>query len=257
MNRVIILTHGLVSILLFGIVAHGAWAQVPARQTDRQIDRQKIGFLEIDRTEVTIHQFEKFAQQTKLLTEAEKKGGGFEWGFGWERKPGWTFRKPNGIPPVSFDIPVVHLTWHEAAAYCKWAGGRLPTMQEWKIAAYTETRSLPPKPFEQGTIYKYPTGDDFRGANFKGNKDGYDRHAPAGKTKQGVNGLYDMAGNVWEWVAEVRGNYRFTMGGSFFSQPKRSENGSDRMRPASFYAVAVGFRCVYDPKKTKPPSGSR
>ncbi len=249
MNRTTKLSGGLVSIILMGIVSHGASAHPE--------DRQKIGFLEIDRTEVTIHQFEKFTKQTKSQTEAEKKGGGFEWGFGWVRKPGWTFRKPNGIPPDSFDIPAVHVTWHEASAYCKWAGGRLPSMQEWKIAAYTETRSLPPKPFEQGTIYKYPTGDDFHGANFKGNEDGYERHAPAGKTKRGVNGLYDMAGNVWEWVADARGNYRFTMGGAFFTEPKKSESGESLMRPASFYAVSVGFRCIYDPKKKKPSSGGR
>ncbi len=216
-------------------------------------NRQKIGFQEIDRTEVTIRQFTTFADETGLKTEAEKKGGGFEWGFGWVRKPGWTFRKPNGVLPKSLDWPAVHITWHEASAYCRWAGGRLPTVQEWKIAAYTETRSLPPKPFQQGTIYKYPTGNKLKNVNLKGDEDGYARHAPAGSTEQGVNGLYEMAGNVWEWTADVRGNYRFTIGGAFFSKPKRAKRGTERMRSASFYAVAVGFRCIYDPTKKQRP----
>ena len=214
-------------------------------------ETQKIGFQKIDKTEVSTRQFAEFADQTGFKTEAEKKGGGFEWGFGWVRKEGWSFRKPNGVTPVSLDLPAVHLTWHEANAYCRWVDGRLPTVQEWRIAAYTETRGEPTPPFQQGTIYKYPTGNTIADANIKGSQDGYPRHNPVGKTKPGVNGLYDMGGNVWEWTSDIRGNYRFTMGGAFFSKAKKLERDSTNMRPASFYAVAVGFRCIYDPKRKR------
>jgi sulfatase modifying factor 1 len=93
-------------------------------------ETQKIGFQKIDRTEVTIRQFTEFADQTGLKTEAEKPGGGFEWGFGWVRRPGWTFRKPIGVTPKSLDVPAMHITWQEASAYCNWVDGCLPTVQE-------------------------------------------------------------------------------------------------------------------------------
>ncbi len=112
---------------------------VPSPGLANESETQQIGFQKIHKTEVTIRQFAEFADETGFKTEAEKKGGGFEWGFGWVRKSGWTFRQPNGVKPESLDLPAVHITWHEANAYCRWVDGRLPTVQEWKIAAYTET----------------------------------------------------------------------------------------------------------------------
>lgn len=63
-------------------------------------DRIAIGDFAIDRNEVTIGDFAAFAEATKLKTAAEQEGGGREWGSGWERRPGWTFRTPYGEPPL-------------------------------------------------------------------------------------------------------------------------------------------------------------
>lgn len=96
----------------------------------------------IDRTEVTIAQFERYVQATGTVTRAEKEGGGFEYGAGWERRPGWSWRKPDG-QTTRADMPAVHLDFAEAQAYCRWAGGRLPTGDEWQKAGFTELRDAP------------------------------------------------------------------------------------------------------------------
>ena len=78
-------------------------------------DMQRVDGFEIDRHEVTIGQFRRFAEATGLATAAEKAGGGFQFRAGWERMAGWTWRAPFGQPGAD-DEPAVHVTWHEAAA---------------------------------------------------------------------------------------------------------------------------------------------
>ena len=129
------------------------------------IDWQRVGAFEIARTETTIAQFRAFAQASGAVTAAERRGGGQVYEAGWVSKPGWTWRAPfgPGHAPAD-DEPAVHVTWHEAQAFCRWAGGRLPTDAEWAGAAYTEQREKPPAPFERGRRYAQPTGDSARGA---------------------------------------------------------------------------------------------
>jgi len=81
--------------------------------------------------------------------------------------------------------------------------------------------------------------------NIRGN-DPWPVHAAAGTTRRGINGLYEMGGNVWEWLADRRGNEALTAGGSWWSgAPQTTAEGMLR-KPADFYAVYVGFRCAYD-----------
>jgi sulfatase modifying factor 1 len=200
---------------------------------------------QIDATEVTIGQFSRYAARRNMMTAAERDGGGFEYGAGWERRPGWTYRTPYGAPAAD-DEPAVHLSWHEASAYCKDAGGRLPTREQWKLAAYTELRNSPPPPFIRRHTYPYPTGNAPSGANTAGAQDGWPRHAPVASMPPGVNGLYDMGANVWEWLADARGNDRLTAGGSWWYDPSKMTLEGMQYKPADFYAVYVGFRCVYE-----------
>jgi sulfatase modifying factor 1 len=212
-------------------------------------ERVKLDRLEIDRTEVTIAQFAVYATSNRVLTQAEREGGGFEYVAGWQRRPGWTWRQPDGVPPASDRLPAVHLTQAEAAAYCRWAQGRLPTAAEWIGAAYTEQRPEPPAPWVRWRTYPWPTGDTPQGANTS-DPDPWPRAAPAGQTRAGVNGLYDMGANVWEWVADAQGDERRTMGGSWWYGPQQMRADVQAFKPASFYAVYIGFRCVYD-ERTK------
>jgi sulfatase modifying factor 1 len=213
----------------------------------------------IDQTEVSIGQFAEFAEETGLITEAEKSGGNvFE--AGWVQKPGWNWRTPYGVA-ASADEPAVHITFDEAQSYCVWRGKRLPTRDEWIRYAYTELRDDPPEPFKTGTTYRYPTGaapfganclDDCGGA--KGNPPsktdqshrlmrGYG-HAEVGTTIAGVNGLYDMGANVWEWAVIGDGPQQATMGGSWWYGKTQMTADYGATKPRHMAAIYIGFRCI-------------
>jgi formylglycine-generating enzyme required for sulfatase activity len=201
----------------------------------------------IDKTEVTIGQFDRYVRATGITTRAEKEGGGFEYGAGWERRPGWSWRKPDG-QTASADMPAVHLDFAEAQAYCRWAGGLLPTGAQWRAAGFTELRDSPPVPWQQGRTYPWSTGDSPEGANTS-ETDPWPRAAPAGATRPGVNGLYDMGANVWEWTTDSpdgKGRERRTVGGSWWYGTFNMKADVQAFKPADFYAVYIGFRCVYE-----------
>ncbi len=230
------------------------------------IDWVPLGDFSIARTETTVGQFRRYVQATGIQTQAERSGGGQVFEAGWTTQPGWTWRTPfgTGHTPAD-DEPAVHLNFHEAQAFCRWAGGRLPSDPEWLAAAYSENRPNPPAPWLRGKRYPYPSGDSPAGAQcltdcgpqaaaravrhgarlWRG-----DGHAPAGSTAAGVNGLHDMGGNAWEWVDEPKGatgnTERRTRGGSWWygSAPMRADHRQDK--PADTAVVYIGFRCVRD-----------
>lgn len=210
-------------------------------------ERVELPRFAIDRTEVTIGQFAQYVQATGYVSRAEREGGGFEYGAGWERRAGWSWRQPDGVK-ASPHMPAVHLDFAEAQAYCRWAGGRLPTWAEWQQAGFTELRDKPPAPWVKGRTYPWTTGDSPDGANTS-DPDPWPRAAPAGATREGVNGLYDMGANVWEWTADspdASGRERRTVGGSWWYGAFNMKADVRAFKPADFYAVYIGFRCVYD-----------
>jgi formylglycine-generating enzyme len=203
-------------------------------------ERVRLGAFAIDRTEVTIAAFRSFSRATSLVTTAERDGGGFEFAAGWTRRAGWTFERPQG-DPGNADEPATHLTWHEASRYCAHVGGRLPTFPEWSMAAYTELRDQPTDGYVKNRTYPYPVGDQPEGMN-----NNRRAHVAVGSTKRGVNGLHDMGANVWEWVADRRGDDALTAGGSWWYGPAQTRVDGAQWKAAGFYAVYVGFRCAYD-----------
>ena len=222
-----------------------------------QDDMQPIGSFSIDRTEVSVEQFRQFAKATGTITAAERAGGGSTYENGWEQRKGWTWRAPFGTP-AALQEPAVHVTYDEAAAFCKWSGKRLPRDAEWGEAAYTERRATPPAGFVTGKTYPYPTGEQPLGANCLGDCGAAKTvaaavtsrgrgHALAGTTRPGVNGLFDMGGNAWEWVEDggSAGDKR-TRGGSWWYGAASMRDDHRQSKPRGTAVVYIGFRCVRD-----------
>ena len=131
---------------------------------DASSDMQEINEFFIDRTEISIAEFQQFASATGFISRAERAGGGEVYAWGWEQKPGWTWKTPFGVESDT-QLPAVHLTYDEATAYCEWRGARLPSEAEWREAAYFEYRDAPGSGFVTEREYPYPTGGSPTGAN--------------------------------------------------------------------------------------------
>lgn len=221
-----------------------------------QTDMQPIRSFSMDRTEVTVGQFRQFVDATRTVTAAERTGGGSTYENGWEQRRGWNWRAPYGTPAHPLE-PAVHVTYDEAAAFCKWAGKRLPRDAEWGEAAYTERRVNPPSGFVTGKTYPYPTGEQPGGANCLGDCGEVKTvatavtsrgrgHALTGSTRQGVNGLFDMGGNAWEWVDSSGVADKRTRGGSWWYGAASMRDDHRQSKPRDTAVVYIGFRCARD-----------
>jgi formylglycine-generating enzyme required for sulfatase activity len=225
----------------------------------RPIHRVSVNGFFMDATEVTNAEFAAFVNATGYITVAERTptaeefpgappemlvagsvvftptatqdlSNYLEW---WRYVKGANWKHPFG--PGS-DIkgkdnyPVVHVSWEDAAAYAKWAGKRLPTEAEWEFAArggkagemYTWGNQLKPNGKWMANIYEgvFPSKDE--------GLDGYAGIAPVKQFSSNPYGLYDMAGNVWEWCNDwYRPDYYQTLAGeSAVSKNPQGPSGS-------------------------------
>ena len=143
-------------------------------------------------------------------------------------------------------MPIVDVTWDDAQAYCRWAGGRLPTEAEWEYAARggsTESR--------YGPIDEVAWSEDNSGLKI---------HEVGQKRANGF-GLYDMLGSVNEWVNDwdnekyyqtspsqdpagpTSGTHRVLRGGSWLGELKGVRVSSRHMARPDYWDSPVGFRC--------------
>ena len=206
-------------------------------------EKINLGKFSINKYEITIHEFSEYAINNNIITLAEKKGGGFEWGAGWEKRKGWNYKTPYGKKPESNLEPAVHLNRFESENYCRYKGGRLPTFKEWKLAAYTQI--LDSKKFQKGKVYTYPSGNKAEGLNSQGILN-YNKHVDVTTLPLGINGLVAMGGNVWEWIDDKRGSDSLTAGASWWYGPSKTKVTGAQYKPSDFYVIYIGFRCVFE-----------
>jgi formylglycine-generating enzyme required for sulfatase activity len=205
-------------------------------------------------TEVTVGQFQSFVDATGYVTDAEDAGGGQVFntknnrfdpkeGSSW-KNPGWT---------VSQDQPVTMVSHNDAQAFVEWLTAKdklpykLPTEAQWEYAA---RGGLP--------ITQFPWGDsvpDGRKANYADKNtdfdwrdrdadDGYKYVAPVGSYPANGYGLYDMAGNVIEWVRDYYGEEYFRFSPEV--DPEGPGHGENRITKGGDWSFgAVSLRCAF------------
>ena len=74
----------------------------------------------------------------------------------------------------------------------------------------------------------------------------YNRHVDVTKLPEGINGLVGMGGNVWEWLSDSRDSHSLTAGASWWYDSKKTKQSGAQYKPSNFYAIYVGFRCIFD-----------
>src|SRR6516225_9152655 len=177
----------------------------------------------------------------------------------WTRGADW--RHPEG-PDSSIDgmddHPVVHVSWFDAVAYARWAGKRLPTEAEWEFAARGGLEGKKyvwgDEPFDED----HPQCNNFQGhfPDHNTARDGYARTSPVRAFPPNGYGLYDMAGNVWQWTADwyLPDTYQRTGGQGVLINPTGPEHSFDpRLRPpervhrGGSFLCCVGFCFNYRP----------
>jgi formylglycine-generating enzyme required for sulfatase activity len=170
--------------------------------------------------EVTVGEFKEFINATGYNTEAERGDGCYYWtGLEWAKDSSKNWRSPGFLQDDSH--PVCCITWNDAVAYTEWLSEkrgskyRLPTEAEWEYAARSG-----------GKREKYSGGDNLDSIGWYKDNSGSKTH-PSGQKKPNGLGLYDMTGNVWEWVADWYGEKYYS--GSPKNNPRGPDSGQDRV----------------------------
>ena len=206
---------------VFAIGSDDRWAY--PEDGEGPVKEVEVSAFSIGAYAVSNADFSTFVERTGHVTDAERFGWSFvfagvlpddfpptqgvvhaPW---WRKVEGADWRHPEG-PRSSIDgrldHPVVHVSWHDANAYCAWTGTRLPTEAEWEFAARggLERRAFPwgdelepagehRMNVWQGTFPSHNTAAD-----------GFAGTAPVGAFRPNAYGLHNATGNVWEWTAD-------------------------------------------------------
>ena len=148
-------------------------------ENELPVHRVNLDGFYMDIHEVTVDQFKQFVKQS-----------GYDYQGDWDKV---------ALYSPDDDYPMINVTWSDATAYAEWAGKRLPTKAEWEYAARGGLESK-----------RYPWGDEIDNtkAHYDSWNDGNGTTKLVGSFESNGYGLYDMAGNAWEWCQDWYGeNY--------------------------------------------------
>ena len=228
-----------------------------------------------DEAPVTNRQFAEFVEDTGYITSAERAGKSKVYDplqGKWQIVFGANWKHPKGPDSTNVsreDYPVVHISWYDATAFATWAGKRLPTEAEYEMAAraglsdsrYAWGQELQPTKMFQANYWQGPLPGENRG------EDGFLGLSPVKSYPPNRFGLYDMAGNVWQWCADwyqpdyygqsptknpvgpTQGESRVCRGGSWLTTVTDPDQDSLQVAyrnhaPPNQTSNQTGFRCV-------------
>lgn len=227
--------------------------QIRDRFDDRPVHRVSLNAFSIDSLEVTSADYSAFVQATGATAP-------YHWGGA---EPA----------PAKANLPVYNVSWHEAAAYCAWRGARLPTEAEWEKAARggvpdvdypwgNEYESEEAQPAPAGEVAAKPGSAPARAPRLKHAHSGSaGGPRPVGSFEPNGFGIYDMSGNVWEWVSDWYDLYYY--GVSPIQNPRGPDQGGYKVIRGGSWADtdprlgAVYFRNYTSPDERTPTIGFR
>jgi iron(II)-dependent oxidoreductase len=238
---------------------------------ERLAHEVEIASFAISKTAVTNGEFKLFVEDAGYSRSDLWSVEGWQWRMGasayhpvyWQQNANGRWLQRNFDEWLTLDerLPVIHVNWHEANAYCRWAKRRLPTEAEWEMAASAE-----PSPKGRGLAeYKrrYPWGDDaptLKHANLDSSASGC---VPVDAIAAGDSafGCRQMIGNVWEWTAcdfqpypgfvagpyreysePWFGNHKVLRGGCWVTRSRLIHNGYRNFYTPDRRDVWAGFR---------------
>jgi len=241
---------------------------------ERPVHEVTVDGFWIDKYEVTNAEFERFVNETNYITVAErpidpkefpgapkenlvpgsmvfKKTSGpvdlTRYENWWAWTPGANWRHPLGIHGSIHGLaqhPVVHIAYEDAEAYAKWAGKDLPTEAQWEFAARGGLQGAKFTWGDKDTQESEPKANTWQG-DFPWQNllvDKYEGTSPVGSFEPNGYGLFDMAGNVWEWTSDWYVPHLDERAGKFKSCCTQSRNPRIILAEASYDPTQPQFR---------------
>jgi formylglycine-generating enzyme required for sulfatase activity len=188
-----------------------------AEKDQRPSHQVRLAPFKMDVYEVTNRQFQLFVRETHYETTAERSGWSYIFHSGrktWVRMVGASWKNPTGTHThaeldggamtAMLDLPVAHVSWDDAQAFCRWAEKRLPSEAEWEFAAKGGLMDVPYPWGEHRQINGKYQANYWQGHFPSENTaaDGFAGLSPVGSFPANRYGLFDAGGNVWEWCGD-------------------------------------------------------